>query len=865
MLRSINRFFFILIFLFHSIVFSQVVRLSVTDEKGDPLKSARAFFYEDGSENYSEFSIIRNGFSEFKPKNKYENLRIKIVSESFYSEERIIKKIIAEKSYDFSFQLRKNKEYAIEEVVISKRKPIAEKKDTVTYNIERFADGTEVKLEDVLKKLPGIEVDDYTGSIKYKGKSIETITLDGDNLFDSNYTIGSKNINFDMVDQIEAIDNYQVNPLLVNAGRGDKVSLNVKLKKNILNLSGSANYNSGFFNDKRQVYEAGGNVVTLFNRLKSFTTFQYNNLGNSGANNFTGKDADYKYQNTIDETITTAALPIARWNFNEYTLGSLNLIYKHNTSLSFKVNYHINHQNILMREDASNFYQTDEVSFLNLSAVSGKKSLIKNYVNGELNYLPSKKLRINSVFTFDNDINSLDGSHKFNENNNFQNLRFRQNYIKSSTNFTKVFNNEDVLDVFVNVSLFKGLDDQFFFPDNQLGNLVSMQNVEVQKNVLHTYFNYYKKIKKIQIVQAGGFRLNKINFNSLLDENTAFSHQKNDVDYHDQSFFSDTKLKYSIRRWSFESSIRLEGKFINYNNTLEDLKSSVFLPANDSKITYVLSSRDIIVGNFNYHKKPVLEGYLYNNFIRTSFNTIEQSRISNDFQISKSAGIKYWHNDFENQFLINTFINYSQEEGQYFSSMNLSDNLISTLYFYSPRASKRLSHFFSVDKLIFLKMKVKFNTFYTKSNYINIINSQERNINVENYNFTLSLKSAFSAKLRFENEVTLGLLDFKSDVQTKNTSLQNKFTFVCIPFRSVSFVTEFYSYIPNRKQKTTFNFLDISVKYLPIKTKYYFSLSMKNVLNERFFVNTFTTDYSQLIQTVPLLPFHFSLGGGYRF
>lgn len=866
MLKSINRYFFLLILLFSSFLFSQGIHLTIKDENGDLIKNGKAFFYEKKNENYTEFSLIRNGSTLFIPKIEYQNLRIKIVSESFLPEEKIIHDFKASKSYELGFQLKKDKEYAIEEVVISKRKPITVKKDTVTYNVERFADGTEAKLEDILKKLPGIEVDDINGSIKYKGKSIETITLDGDNLFDSNYTIGSKNINFDMIDKVEAVDNYQSNPLLIKANRGDKVSLNVKLKKSILNISGSTSYASGYFGNRKQAYDFGGNLITLYNNLKSFSTIQYNNIGLSGNNDFTAKDSDLKYGKTIDDIHTTTSLPASRWNFNNNFIGSLNLIYKYNKNTSLKFNYNINDDKVLINEQIRNSYQTDQVNFENNSSTTITKSLLKNFFSGEFNYLSSKKIRVNSVFSLDNTHDFRGGFYSFNDKENSRDLLFKQTYFKNITNITKVFKNEDVLDFFFKLSSFQGSDNQEFSPNLQVGDLYSLQNVEAQKNVLSSYVNYHKKIKKINLIQSLGFKSYDVNLESALNENTGFNNERNNVSYKDISFFVNSNLKYNYQKWIFESKLNFEQKKFRYNNTSEDWTANNFLFGNESNVSYVFGAIDVLSANFEYKRKPILENYLYDNYIRTSYNSVQKNLITRDLQITKSVGLKFWHNDFENQFLINTFLNYSNERGQYFSNLNMESDLISAVYFFSPRQNNQFTHLFNLTKLIYpIKTKVKIKTFYTRSNYFNIINSEERKVEVQNFNITLGLNSAFSSKVRFENETTLGFLDYKSDVKTENRSIQNKFTFVLVPINSFSFISELYTYVPNRKEKATFNFLDVTIKFLPVKTKYSFSLSLRNLLNEKSFVNTFTTDYSQVIQTIPLLPFHFSFGGSYRF
>ena len=103
------------------------------------------------------------------------------------------------------FKLEPRTTFLKEVVVQENRKPIRIKNDTIVYDPEKFKDGSEKVVEDLLKKLPGIKIEE-NGEIKFNGKSIKKMLLDGDDLFDSQYTVGSKNINVEMLDKVEAIE-----------------------------------------------------------------------------------------------------------------------------------------------------------------------------------------------------------------------------------------------------------------------------------------------------------------------------------------------------------------------------------------------------------------------------------------------------------------------------------------------------------------------------------------------------------------------------------------------------------------------------------------------------------------------------------
>ena len=101
--------------------------------------------------------------------------------------------------------LKENNE--IEAVEIAKEMPVTIKGDTIIYNSDSFTNGTERKLEDVLKKLPGVEVT-KDGEIQVEGKTSQKIMVDGKDFFDGDTKLAVKNIPADAVDKVQVLRNY---------------------------------------------------------------------------------------------------------------------------------------------------------------------------------------------------------------------------------------------------------------------------------------------------------------------------------------------------------------------------------------------------------------------------------------------------------------------------------------------------------------------------------------------------------------------------------------------------------------------------------------------------------------------------------
>ena len=118
----------------------------------------------------------------------------------------------------------------LEGVEIIREMPVSIKGDTIVYNADSFKTGTERKLEDVLKKLPGVEVN-ADGEIEVEGKKVSKLMVEGKDFFDGDTKLGVKNIPADAIDKIQVLRNYNENSILKGVENNqDNVAMNIKLK-----------------------------------------------------------------------------------------------------------------------------------------------------------------------------------------------------------------------------------------------------------------------------------------------------------------------------------------------------------------------------------------------------------------------------------------------------------------------------------------------------------------------------------------------------------------------------------------------------------------------------------------------------------
>lgn len=109
--------------------------------------------------------------------------------------------------------------------------PVTIKGDTIVYNSDSFTNGTERKLGDVLKKLPGVEVD-KDGGITVEGKSVTKLMVEGKDFFDGDTKLGVQNIPADAISKVEVLRNYnEVSQLKGVENNQDNVAMNIRLKE----------------------------------------------------------------------------------------------------------------------------------------------------------------------------------------------------------------------------------------------------------------------------------------------------------------------------------------------------------------------------------------------------------------------------------------------------------------------------------------------------------------------------------------------------------------------------------------------------------------------------------------------------------
>ncbi|MDG1272353.1 MAG: carboxypeptidase regulatory-like domain-containing protein [Flavobacteriaceae bacterium] len=128
---------------------------------------------------------------------------------------------------DRDYELRAD--IVLDEVVV--KIPVLIRGDTLIYDADSFKNGSERKLEDIIDKLPGVEIND-NGQIEVEGKVVNKLMVNGKEFFEGDTKIATKNIPSSTVDKIQVLKNYgNVGQLRGVRNNQDNVAINIKLKQ----------------------------------------------------------------------------------------------------------------------------------------------------------------------------------------------------------------------------------------------------------------------------------------------------------------------------------------------------------------------------------------------------------------------------------------------------------------------------------------------------------------------------------------------------------------------------------------------------------------------------------------------------------
>ena len=315
-----------------------------------------------------------------------------------------------------------SKSKLLEEVIVKTGSPIKIKGDTTVYTADSFKVRAGANVEELLRKLPGIQVD-KDGKITAMGEQVKKVLVDGEEFFGDDPGIATKNLRADIVKEVEVFDKKsdQATFTGIDDGVKDK-TINLKLKDNAKKgYFGKAEVGTDFNN-----YYNNSVMANAFKGKRKLAT--YGIMSNTGQTNLDWKDnQNYGGDNSNIEMMDGGGIMITsegdgdsyyngrggipqNWNGGFHYSNKFN-----NAKQSFNSGYKVSKVNSPSGERNYTTNFTGDSSFNSNSITEGFSSKLKQSLN----------------VTFETNIDSAN-SLKFTAKGNLNNTESNSNYSQES-------------------------------------------------------------------------------------------------------------------------------------------------------------------------------------------------------------------------------------------------------------------------------------------------------------------------------------------------------------------------------------------------------------------------------------------------
>lgn len=199
----------------------------VKDSIGTPLELANVIAINQETNGLESYAVTNDQGKYVLSLGKNGKYKLQVSYIGLKSHEEIITTAEADITKDFNLM----PDNSLDAVELTYEMPVTVKGDTIVYNADSFKNGSERKLEDVLEKLPGVEIND-DGQIEVEGKTVSKLMVNGKDFFDGDTKLATKNIPSNAVDKVQVLRNYaEVGQLSGVQNNQDNVAINIKLKE----------------------------------------------------------------------------------------------------------------------------------------------------------------------------------------------------------------------------------------------------------------------------------------------------------------------------------------------------------------------------------------------------------------------------------------------------------------------------------------------------------------------------------------------------------------------------------------------------------------------------------------------------------
>lgn len=310
-------FFFFFLFFSCSCLAQHNIRGRLFDEQNQPLSYATVALLQPGDSLLQHFGVT-NLQGEYQIKGIKEG--IYIIQFSYVGLETDYDQIEIPLSTGEELVDRQLRATIMEEVIVEAELiPVRFKNDTLEFDVRAFKTRSGAAVEEVLRQLPGVEVDN-SGNIKAEGEEVVRVLVDGKEFFNEDPKVATKNLPAKALSKVQVIDRKTEEALFSGIDDG--------IREKTINLELKEDHKKGYFGEVEagigtdETYRLVGRVYRFSEKTQNAVLGLYNNINEFG---FTNKDNNQFGENNR--------------GVNEALAGGLNLSYNPTSQNRYFLSY----------------------------------------------------------------------------------------------------------------------------------------------------------------------------------------------------------------------------------------------------------------------------------------------------------------------------------------------------------------------------------------------------------------------------------------------------------------------------------------------------------------------------------------------
>ncbi|SEL50687.1 carboxypeptidase-like regulatory domain-containing protein [Parapedobacter koreensis] len=585
------------------------------------------------------------------------------------------------------------------EVAVKSRPRIDVRNDTLSYDVGSFAKAEDRSIGDVLRRMPGMEVSE-SGQIKYNGQQISSFYIDGDDLLNDKYAIGTKTIPHAMVQKLEVLQNHQPLKVLKNKTLSDRVAINLVIKDEArLKLTGQVKAGAGL----PQQYDGEVNTILFNKKYKMLNVAKGNNVGDDLAADFAafnfadmlGGAGNSRPTSLLSAgTVGSPGLPKQRYYFNNS--GSLNantlVNLKNGLQLKANINGLLDRNDMAYHSRTELYLAGDTIRYteqqaidrdpflteINLSAMTNKEDY---YFNNMLKIGYSGETGMSALLSNDMDMS--------------QQLRSRIRDFSNTLEYTPALKNGNVINLYWYVNHYNQPQTLHITPginEEVLNGGVPFASVS-QSGETPTWFNR----ASIAYTRTSGIIRQRYRF-GLLNEwqmlrsalrltqadglETAYGGSAdNNLHWSRHQAFIDGTYEYKRGAWEAALLLPIAAQLISYRDTMFAMDESkhrlLFNPS--LRMKRMMNREDYLSLNYSYANQMGNINGVFRGAVLANYRSIQANDAALQERDSHTVALRYNFQRAISMLFMNMGATYAKSTANTIASSVMTDNIARTV------------------------------------------------------------------------------------------------------------------------------------------------------------------------------------------